>query len=287
MTTGTSDLAVIETSHGINNKKLYNQLTPMSVLCWIRVIVANTLATDGNSWAELFSYEHSGTYNNEWQVVDLEKFTPGTKPREGTGLLTILEELPGITRDAHNSRIAIFANACIHSDSWHAPCSDIVGMIHYEDMTTTLSKQGYWPSFNVPYYPSIQRAAGYSHSDWENDDRHCLFAQLQESVVDMGTMEKVMRHNDFKHDKCSHHDPCSGAIACRADLGFQKQMFGALDAKWSSYTAGYKTLKTHANAGPTHDQQPVFCWPKFSRHAHHGHPECFNFTTTEMVPRKF
>ena len=113
MTTGTSDLAVIETSHGINNKKLYNQLTPMSVLCWIRVIVANTLATDGNSWAELFSYEHSGTYNNEWQVVDLEKFTPGTKPREGTGLLTILEELPGITRDAHNSQIAIFANAFV------------------------------------------------------------------------------------------------------------------------------------------------------------------------------
>ena len=58
--------------------------------------MANTLATDGLTWAELFSYERSGTYNNEWQVIDLEKFTPGTKPTEGSGLLTILEEIPGI-----------------------------------------------------------------------------------------------------------------------------------------------------------------------------------------------
>ena len=121
MTTGTSELAVIETSHGINNKKLYNDLTPKSVLCWIRTIVANTLAMDGNTWAELFSYEHSGTYNNEWQIVDLEKFTPGTKPKEGTGLLTILEEIPGHSLHMIHVREQPHCNVrkhnCIHSDS--------------------------------------------------------------------------------------------------------------------------------------------------------------------------
>ena len=256
MTANTSDLAVIETSHGINNKALYKKLTPDSVLCWIRTIVANTLATDGASWAETFSYNHSGTYNNEWQVIDLNKFTVGKQPTKDDGLLTILEEIPG--------------------------------QIHWEDMTDTLGKEGFWPSFNVPYFSDIQRAAGYTPSDWTDDDRHCLFTQLQESVVDMDTMERVMRHNDFKHDKCSHHNACTGAIACRADLGVVgKQMFGALDAKWSSYTHGYKTLKTQANAGPTHDTQPVFCWSPASKDPHYGHPTCFNFTTTEMVPHQF
>jgi hypothetical protein len=34
MTNGTSQLAVIETSHDINNQSLYDKLTPSSVLCW-------------------------------------------------------------------------------------------------------------------------------------------------------------------------------------------------------------------------------------------------------------
>jgi len=256
MTGHTSDLAVIETSHGINNKALYKNLTPKSVFCWIRTIVANQLATDGASWAETFSYNHSGTYNNEWQVIDMNKFTPGTQPAKDDGLLTILEEIPG--------------------------------QIHWEDMTATLSKEGFWPSFNVPFFADIQRAAGYTPTDWSDDDRHCLFTQLQTSVVDMDSMEKVMRHNDFKHDKCSHRNACTGAIACRADLApLGKQMFGALDAKWSSYTVGYKTLKAQTNAGPTHDQQPVFCWSPNSREPHFGHPTCFNFTTTEMQPHSF
>lgn len=256
LTTGTSELAVIETSHAVQNHNLYKKLSSKSVLCWIRTIVANTLASDGASWAEIFSYEHSGTYNNEWQVIDLEKFTPGKAPTKGDGLLTILEELPGF--------------------------------IHWEDMTGTLSSQLYWPSFNVPFFPETQHAAGYLPSDWSADDRHCLFEQLQGSVVDLPSMEAIMRHNDYKHDKCSKRNACTGAIACRADLeGAGGQRFGALDAKWSSYTLGYKSLKAQANAGPTHDQQPVFCWKKLDLTPHHGHPECFNFSTTVMAPHVF
>jgi hypothetical protein len=47
LTNGTSQLAVMETSYGIDDNTRYKHLTPASVLCWMRVIVANQLATDG------------------------------------------------------------------------------------------------------------------------------------------------------------------------------------------------------------------------------------------------
>lgn len=69
MTNGTSSLVVIETSHSIRNTALYKKLSQQTVFSWIRSVVANALASDGAEWAALFSAYHSGTYNNEWQVI--------------------------------------------------------------------------------------------------------------------------------------------------------------------------------------------------------------------------
>ena len=69
LTHGLSSLGVIETSHSIRNSALYNKLSPDTVPAWIRVVVANALASSGDEWAQLFSAYHSGTYNNEWQVI--------------------------------------------------------------------------------------------------------------------------------------------------------------------------------------------------------------------------
>lgn len=44
---------------------------------WIRTIVANRVATDGKSWSNYFSMHNSGTYNNQWMVVDYKLFKPG------------------------------------------------------------------------------------------------------------------------------------------------------------------------------------------------------------------
>merc|ERR1711865_1191780 len=91
---GSTNMAVMETSNTVLNTELYKQVVPQSLLCWVRAVVANRLATDGASWAELFSTHHSGSYTNQWQVIDLSKFSPGQPAR--AGLLTILEEIPGL-----------------------------------------------------------------------------------------------------------------------------------------------------------------------------------------------
>ena len=59
---GTSELVVIETSNGVNNKSAYDYLSPETTMCFLRTMAANMLATGGQNWGELFSKYHSGTY---------------------------------------------------------------------------------------------------------------------------------------------------------------------------------------------------------------------------------
>ena len=59
-----------------------------------RSTVANRLATDGRSWTNIFSVHNSGTYNNQWMVVDYNQFTPGDKELK-PNLLWVLEQIPG------------------------------------------------------------------------------------------------------------------------------------------------------------------------------------------------
>lgn len=83
----------METSLDIYNRDLLSLIQPKSLLSWVRCKVANQLAVNGDSWSELFTAYHSGTYANQWMVMNVDKFTPGSDPREG--FLTVLEEVPG------------------------------------------------------------------------------------------------------------------------------------------------------------------------------------------------
>jgi hypothetical protein len=177
-------------------------------------------------------------------------------------------------------------------------------MIHAEDMTPTLTNWTYWPSYNVPYFADTSKAAGYSPTDWGSAPRHCIFERMHVNATTQEGMERVMRWNDYQHDPCSDDSPWNG-IAARGDLVGSASAFGALDAKWASWssvmghgsagnwpaggTAG-APMKSFANCGPTHEkgQQPVFCWTKkFDHSPHHGHPSCYAFQTVEMAPRTF
>lgn len=56
-------------------------------------MVANRLATNGEDWTKIFSKYNSGTYNNQYMVLNYNLFEP-RKPIQD-GLLWIVEQLPG------------------------------------------------------------------------------------------------------------------------------------------------------------------------------------------------
>ena len=92
-----SGLTTIETTIGNSNAALWKYVRPTgTVLEGIRATVANRLARTGKQWAHIFAKFNSGTYNNQWIVVDYKRFKPGKAiSRKTKGILYILEQLPG------------------------------------------------------------------------------------------------------------------------------------------------------------------------------------------------
>uniref|UniRef100_A0A2I9LPG8 Phospholipase B-like n=1 Tax=Centruroides hentzi TaxID=88313 RepID=A0A2I9LPG8_9SCOR len=262
-------LVALETTIGNSNTSLFKYIQPEKiVLEWIRNIVSNRLATSGLEWASLFKLFNSGTYNNQWMIVDFNKFSPGTVSKKG--LLIVLEQLPNC--------------------------------IEYADKTELLLSQGYWPSYNSPSFPKIFNMSGTQemvkkYGDWFSYDktpRALIFKRDQGNVDDLTSMTKIMRYNDFKKDplsRCNCTPPYSAenAIAARSDLNpangtypfsaLGHRAHGAIDMKLTSYSLqkGYQFI---AYAGPTYDQQPPFQWSKsdFINTPHQGHPDLWKFS---------
>jgi hypothetical protein len=103
-------------------------------------MVANRLGHCGMSWSKTFSMYNSGTYNNQWMIVDYQRFKKGTpQVLLKDKLLWVLEQLPGYIRA--------------------------------EDKTEILRQQSYWPSYNSPYFQDIYNLSGQGelaakYGDW-------------------------------------------------------------------------------------------------------------------------
>jgi hypothetical protein len=244
-------LTVIETSLSIYNKDSYGALTPICLFSFMRSTVANMLAVDAQSWTERFSLHPSGTYNNQWMVLDRSKLD------ESKGLFWVLEEAPGLTVAA--------------------------------DQTEKLNKDGYWPSFNVAYYDAIRNVIGEIDS-YTAAPRAKLFHELQPSVDSIETMIDVMTWNDFLHDPISKNDPCT-AIMARCDLRQAPMTPGAsggIDTKVGSAKTVDESesgLRFTARLGMTYGSDGVvpFDWLALENEElarstpHQGHPDVFKF----------
>lgn len=135
------------------------------------------------------------------------------------------------------------------------------------------------------------------YGDWFSYDgspRAKIFKQDQDKVVDLKSMIKLMRYNDFTNDplsKCNCTPPYSAenAISARSDLNpasgtypFQAlghRSHGGTDMKLTNREM-FQNLEFVAVSGPTYDQQPPFDWTKadFSKDCpHNGHPDVFKF----------
>lgn len=269
-----SGLVTMETTIGNSNPKLWSYISPHTVMEWSRNIVANRLAKDGHDWCTIFEQHNSGTYNNEWMIVDYNQFqnNPNSK------VLHVLEQLPG--------------------------------QIVYSDVTDVLNNQTYWASYNIPYFKSIFNNSGQpafvkKYGDWFTHDKNPrakMFALYHDEVMNMGTLIDLMRYNDFKNDpisSCNCTPPYSAenTIAARSDLNdpngkypfgaLKQRNHGATDVKATSVVM-MKSYSMMAECGPTHDQQPYFQWSTspYAKSSHVGHPDIFNFNREHIVWEK-
>ncbi|XP_052256063.1 putative phospholipase B-like 2 isoform X2 [Dreissena polymorpha] len=263
-----SGLASLETTIGNNNPALYKYVTYNTVFEGIRTMVANRLATTGMEWGKTFAMFNSGTYNNQWMVVDYKVFMPGFSPK--TGLLMVLEQIPGT--------------------------------VIYDDQTDLLVRQSYWPSYNIAFYPEIFNKSGcwdnvQKYGDWftyDKSPRAQIFKRDNGKVTDLASMQKLMRYNDFQHDplaRCNCTPPYSAenAISARCDLNpadgtypfgaLGHRSHGGTDMKLTNLDM-FQRLEFIAVSGPTWDQLPPFQWSKADFAAacpHNGHPDVFKF----------
>ncbi|KAL1140828.1 hypothetical protein AAG570_000756, partial [Ranatra chinensis] len=266
-----SGLVTMETTNGVYNTKLWPLVSENSVMESIRSLVANRLARNGHEWVSTFRMKNSGTYNNQWMVVDYNKFTPGSlKPQKG--LLTIAEQLPG----------------------------EIMSM----DLTNVLNLKGYWASYNVPYFSHVYNVSGYydkflQYGDWfshDNCPRAKIFKREQAKVKDLTSLMDLMRYNNYKNDPYSACTGCRplqnacNAIAARCDLNPQNgtylienlahRLHGATDAKVINSTM-IKTFSIYAVSGPTlGNGLPVFEWSELTEQdyvPHYGLPNKWKF----------
>ena len=266
-----SGLAVMETTIGNSNKDLWKYVNPKGqILEGVRSTVANRLSHSGNRWTHIFSRYNSGTYNNQWMIIDYKRFKPGKSLKRTKGLLWVLEQLPG--------------------------------HVHTEDKTDILAAQRYWPSYNTPYFKDIFRLSGgpekvKKYGNWFSYDktpRALIFKRDQKKVMDLTSMTNLMRYNNYQNDplsQCNCTPPYSAenAISARCDLNPKdgKYPFGSLghrshggtDMKLTNYHM-FKHLEFIAVSSPTYDDLPPFQWSKadFENDTpHNGHPDLWNF----------
>ena len=139
----------------VNKRKLYQKYAK-----------ENILNKKGKEWTTLFGGYNSGTYNNQWMVINYKMFKPG-KPLS-SGLLWVLEQLPTL--------------------------------IEAKDMTDVLRNQSFWPSYNTPFFPSIFNLSGApamveKYGDWfsyDNTPRALIFKRDQSTVTDMDSMIRLV-----------------------------------------------------------------------------------------------
>jgi hypothetical protein len=228
-------LFVLETTMNNFNDKLYKYCDPAQLFTWLRAVHATWTTDSGQEWTETFIRYNSGTYNNEYLIVDSKRLKRFEKPT--ADLLWIIEQYPGVYRSA--------------------------------DITRELVNQGYFPSFNTPWFEDLYSLAGFPEivADWGDDGdywtyttsaRFYTFARECPRVKTFEHFKALMRYNNWRRDIYSNGDP-GQQIMARYDQREHRsprlpaRKFGGLDSKCLRLTEARNKLRFVAFASPTYD----------------------------------
>jgi hypothetical protein len=209
-----SDFTVQETTNeNYNPVATAPFVDALSVSEFIRVMVSNRFATNGSHWADMFCEHNSGTYNNQWMVLDMAKFTLSMS-RVTNDTLWVVEQMPNMCKKG--------------------------------DQSSVLESTGYWASYNRPFFPDVFAWGGFlAHEEeygtlfsYADNYRANIFRRNESQVTSVESMKDIMRFNDYLHDafsivpNCTNCTPANSpylSIACRADLVERNANYGVLD----------------------------------------------------------
>lgn len=262
-----SGLVMIQTSLGVIDPDRHRRINQHGLLAWHRVRIANALARSGQEWYEYLRRENSGTYNNEYMVLNTNRFIPGQPPSHG--LLWVVEQIPDLVEGR-----------------------DVTSMLEY----------GYFPSYNIPYFDTVWEAAGYKTAFEKTGDvglthimapRAQLFRRDQGKTRSLDDVRLLLRSNNYLHDALSAGNPIN-ALCARGDLKpvsskhtWSPQPYGCYDAKVTSVSLA-RNLTAVAQSGPPsggESKLAPFSWgDQFSSVPNNGLPRVYDFPPVVMRP---
>lgn len=159
----------------------------------------------------------------------------------------------------------------------------IPGNIKIEDKTKFLLDQGYWASYNRPFYPETYKKSGYSEMmkkygqtySYYDNPRAQIFNEKITSIKTKEDLKQIMQSTKDINGNLSVN-----SISPRFDLSpdFRiRKSSGGIDTKISSYKMIYND-EIEAISGPAYkDNGRPFNWSEFPNDPHYGLPQIWNF----------
>uniref|UniRef100_A0ABK0LK55 Phospholipase B-like n=1 Tax=Rattus norvegicus TaxID=10116 RepID=A0ABK0LK55_RAT len=246
-----SGLVTLETTIGNKNPALWKYVQPQGcVLEWIRNIVANRLALDGATWADVFRRFNSGTYNNQWMIVDYKAFIPNG-PSPGSRVLTILEQIPYFESVFNASGLQ--ALVAQYGD-WFSYTRNPRAKIFQRDQSL------------VEDVDTMVRLMRY------NDFLHDPLSLCEACSPKPNAENAISARSDL--------NPANGSYPFQA---LRQRAHGGIDVKVTSVALA-KYMSMLAASGPTWDQLPPFQWSKspFHNMLHMGQPDLWMFSPVKV-----
>jgi hypothetical protein len=270
-------LLVFETTLQNFNETLYDlYVKPESVLTWIRSYHAMLATSSGPEWALHFARENSGTYNNEYVILDTKKWEAGKTP--ASDLIWMTEQMPGITVS--------------------------------RDVTPIFAQKGYIEGVNAPQFAeiwNISAVAQQQQKDPARADFYSVSGQIRDKLIvrdapGIQTYEAFqwfMQYNDYLHDDLmiipgtNQREPAQGILS-RYDLRPEngtnwgsRRHFGGLDVKTVRVNTWTTDHIWDAKLGMTQNLTrgiPPFNFSDWPAIGHRGLAEVGVYPWTPFVP---
>ena len=257
-------LISIETTNALYNDSLYKFVNPNSLFAQERAMICNRISNSSKEWAENYIKYNSGTYNNQYMILDKNKINLVNKSIEQDAFY-IVETFPGIGK---------------------------------VNNVTDVLKFGYWSSYNIPYDHELYNISGIkdlisknsskiSTLDYDINARAKIFRRDHHTSDSLEGFKKLLRYNNYKNDPYSEGNPAL-SISSRADLN--NSCSTAYDAKVGVLSEMFEgKIKFYLIGSPTYSEEygiEPFTWSKIpekcKKYNHYLTPDTFTFDWIEF-----